>query len=198
MAGVSGVSGPRVVFTPLMKKRLDRRVLAMLQRALSCFPELRDRTITVGYSRSNLGSAAWSDDAKADPRLTIRLKVKGLTYNTIGHELTHLVQALARLAARGFGSGAGAAIPSGEKQCDVWTLARSSLFCDDAPSYLKLPRAIRENWPRYAKEVRGLCLAAIEKRRRYRFYLRWLEGEIRRLPRRPVAREERQLSLPFG
>lgn len=185
--------GIPIIYTPGMKKRLTRRALAMLEMALRQFPELAGKGITVGYTKAHLGSAVLPRRPTADPKLTIRLKVRKLTYNTIGHELTHLLQGLSRQSALI------TRIPGGEKQCDVWTLARSSLFCDDAPSYLRLPRAVREKWPQYAHLVRSLCISAIEKRKSYRFYLRWLEAEIKELTRRPLrkSREIKQLALPL-
>jgi hypothetical protein len=125
-----------------------------------------------------------------------------VTYQTIGHELTHLVQGLVysdRSMARSL---ARQRIPSGEKQCDIWTLARDFLFCDDPPTYLKMPRVIREGWPNYADEIRQLCIAAIEKRKTHRLYIRWLESEIRKLssskPPLTKAKEPIQLLLPLG
>jgi hypothetical protein len=178
-----------------MRKRMTRRTQFMLRKALSLFPELSSQTIAVGYTRAHLGSAILQRFAAANEKLTIRLKVRKLTYNTIGHELTHLVQGLSgrnpwEIKSR---------IPGGEKQCDIWTLARSELFCDDAPTYLRLKKQIRENWPRYASSVRALCIAAIEKRETLRFYIRWLEAEIEQLAR-PSATERpdgTQLSLPL-
>src|SRR5712691_12147895 len=82
--------------TPLMKKRLTRRACAMIERSLTHFPELEGKTITVGYTRAHLGSAVLSYRRESEPRLIIRLKVRKLTYQTVGHELTHLVQGLSR------------------------------------------------------------------------------------------------------
>jgi hypothetical protein len=181
-------------YTPLMKKRITRRAESMLRQALSLFPELENRTITVGYTRAHLGSAVLQRSPNAAEKLTIRLKVRKLTYNTIGHELTHLVQGLPGKNPAERTSH----IPSGEKQCDIWTLARSGLFCDDAPTYLRLKKEMRENWPRYAARVRDLCLAAIEKRKTRRLYIQWLEAEIKNLVKPPVRkRTEPQLELPF-
>ena len=182
-----------VTFTRRMKKRLTRRALAMLELALRQFPELDGKGITIGHTKVHLGSAVLPRYPTPESKLTIRLKVRKLTYNTIGHELTHLLQGLSRQSALT------TRIPAGEKQCDVWTIARSGLFCDDAPSYLRLPRVVREKWPEYARSVRSLCIAAIEKRRTYRLYLRWLEAEIKQLARRPLkkARDATQLSLPI-
>ena len=180
-----------------MKKRLSRRVIDMLHNALRHFPELHGIKITVGYTSAHLGSAVVPLRAGGAAKLTIRLKVRRLAYNTIGHELTHLLQGLSRIHLKAGKAGDSENIPSGEKQCDIWTLARSSLFCDDAPTYLKLPRAVRANWPIYARSVRRLCIAALEKRKTHRFYMRWLESRIKDLAQRPVSKARGQLSLPF-
>jgi hypothetical protein len=179
-----------------MQKRLTRRAEEMIERSLEYFPELQDKTITVGYTRVHLGSAVMSRKRGSEPQLVIRLKVQNLTYQTIGHELTHLVQALS-LAGRP--PLASERIPTGEPQCDVWTLARHALFCDDAPTYIKMPRTIRGLWPNYAVAVRRLCLAAIEKRSSFRPYIRWLESEIGALVRAPRREKTApaQLTLPF-
>ena len=186
-------------FTPPMRKRLTRRLDKMLRASLSRFPELRGKNITVGYTRANLGSAVLPLYTKSEPKLTIRLNARRLSYNTIGHELTHLVQGLHLWKKSNRNSTAVNEIPGGEKQCDIWTLWRSSLFCDDAPSYLRLPRVVREDWPRYATSVRALCIRAIEKRKSYRFYIRWLESEIKTLARKPLRESGgfKQLQLPF-
>jgi hypothetical protein len=185
------------VLTSTMEKRFSRRVLAMLERSLTWFPELQGLTITVGVTRTNLGSAVLLRKA-SETKLTIRLNVRKLSYQTIGHEFMHLSQGLARERIE-LRRGPATKIPSGEKQCDVWTLARSQLFCDDPPTYLRLPKEVRENWRRYARSIRSLCVAAIIRRETNRFYIRWLETEIRRLvSRRPAAgREGLQLSLPL-
>jgi hypothetical protein len=182
-----------------MRQRLTRRAHDMIERSLRLFPELQDTVITIGYTRKHLGSATVIYRKGIIYRMIIRLKVRKVTYQTIGHELTHLIQGLAhgdRSGARTIDPGK---IPSGEKQCDIWTLARDPLFCDDAPTYIKMPRTLRERWPDYAESVRDLCIAAIEKRHTHRQYIRWLEDEIGKLPKAP--RQEKiipgQLNLPF-
>jgi hypothetical protein len=188
-----------LVFTPLMQKRLTRRAQEMIERTLFFFPELSGKTITVGYTRKHLGSATVVYRQRAILRLIIRLKVRKLSYQTIGHELTHLVQGLSRGDRRSHSSLNAKQIPSGEKQCDIWTLARDPLFCDDPPTYLHLPRIIREHWADYAERVRQLSISAIEKRNSFRLYIRWLEAEIRKLAETPppVKRGPEQLTLPL-
>ncbi len=189
----------QIRLTPLMKQRLTRRAHEMIERSLRYFPELQDITVTVGYTRKHLGSATVIYRKGIISRLIIRLKVRKLTYQTIGHELTHLIQ--------GLGRGNHAVprvadpdrIPSGETQCDIWTLARDPLFCDDPPTYLKMPRIMRERWMDYNESVRELCITAIAKRLTQRQYIRWLEDELRKLAQtpRPHSQKIEQLSLPF-
>ena len=188
-------TGVRVSFTPQMAKRLTRRAARMLQESFREFPELRDMEVRVGHTGTRLGVAFIPTRLRLP--LYIRLRVRGLTYNTIGHELTHLLQGLTRLPPPN-GASAWEPLPGGEAQCDIWTLARSQLFCDDAPTYLRMPRAVRENWRDYAVRVRSLCVEAIRQRSRRRTYIRWLESRIAELPERtPVSRADppKQLSL---
>jgi hypothetical protein len=182
-----------------MNQRLTRRAHDMIERSLRCFPELKDTTITVGYTRKHLGSATVVYRKGVISRLIIRLRVRKVTYQTIGHELTHLIQGLAHGDRSSKLERHRERIPSGEAQCDIWTLARDPLFCDEAPTYLKMPRFLREHWPDYAEPVRELCIAAIEKRHTHRLYIHWLEQEIRKLAKQPVEPKipPGQLSLPF-
>ena len=187
-------------FTPLMKQRLTRRAAEMIEQSLGYFPELQESTITVGYTRKHLGSATVIYRKGIIGRLIIRFKVRKLTYQTIGHELTHLIQGLGRGNLSAPRAADPDRIPSGETQCDIWTLARDRLFCDDPPTYIKMPRRTRERWPDYAEAVRNLCIAAIEKRHTQRQYIRWLENEIRQLakvPRLDKTPAPTQLILPF-
>ena len=189
-----------IQLTPRMKRRLTRRAHDMIERSLQLFPELKDANITVGYTRKHLGSATVVYQKGQIARLIIRLKVRKVTYQTIGHELTHLIQGLTHGDRSRASRTDPGKVPSGETQCDIWTLARDPLFCDDPPTYIKMPRFIREHWPDFADQVRDLCIAAIEKRPTQRFYIRWLEGEIRKLAKNPRAKEPRadQLLLPFA
>jgi hypothetical protein len=182
-----------------MKKRLTRRAQEMIAHSLPHFPELNGRMITLGYTRRHLGSASIIYRRGQIARLIIRLKVRKLSYQTIGHELTHLVQALARRNRSDQDSMDLTKIPYGEKQCDIWTLARHELFCDDPPTYIKMPRIMRERWLDYAEPVRRLCIAAIQKRSTQRLYIQWLETEAAKLtkalPQQKIITA--QLFLPF-
>ncbi len=137
---------------------------ARLNRALALFPELAGRPVTVGVTASR-----WLDGLAYPQERLIRLnpyRRKHVTYFTIGHELTHLVQT------PGLGL-----IPSGEVQCDIWTLARDPLFLDEKPCYLKVDCDGR-SWRRHAHAIRNLCSRAIVERRHNRRYIVWLQQQL--------------------
>jgi len=164
-------------FTSPMQKALTADVVQRIKRSLAEFPELSNRLLTVGLTNAAEGTA----DADG---MIIRLKVrprKPVSYFTIGHELTHLLQS------RGLHL-----VPDGEVQCDVWTLARSTLFLDDRPTYLRPHLWTRANWASYGARVRGLCMEAIERRKTNRRYLAWLNQQLDLCS---AGREDQPLSL---
>ena len=144
--------------TPEMKRKIER--------AYSKFPELLDHRVTVGITKKrSLDGYAVVEDFCA--RLNIRRRT-GVSYFTIGHELTHLLQK------PGLG-----VVPDGEVQCDIWTLARSQLFLDEMPGYLDVHPCTEEGWKHDAKQVHELCVQAIEVRRTNRRYIVWLKNMLR-------------------
>lgn len=148
-----------------MQKEMTAELMRRIERSLREFPELSDHTITVGVNRSdNLHGSA--DSRNMTIRLNPRLR-GGVTYATIGHELTHLLQK------PGLGI-----VPYGEEQCDIWTLARSGLFLDDFPFYLCSHLWKKKTWPGQAATVRALCVEAIQVRKTNRRYKIWLEHAI--------------------
>ena len=155
---------PRVHVTrPMRKQRRGDDLLHRVDICLRHFPELADRRVTVGVTKVAEGIAVFDD-------FTVRFDLRrGVpSHYTIGHELTHLLQAL-RL------------VPYGEVQCDIWTLARGRLFGDEAPCYLQLSAPIRRNWRRYSSRVQYLCERAISERSTRRTYIHWLKQELAKL-----------------
>jgi hypothetical protein len=146
-----------------MQRVLTADVQYRIERSVAQFPELTGMQITVGLTRSADGTA---EAENMIIRLNVRQR-KSVSYFTIGHELTHLLQ-----------SGGLGLVPSGEIPCDVWALARSELFLDDRPSYLCSHLWTRQNWPHYAHTVRTLCVQAIELRNTNRRYLVWLNDAL--------------------
>ena len=154
----------RLVLTAPMAAVATPELVSRLERALALFPELGDERVTVGVTASpTLDGLAYPSE-----RL-IRLnpyRRKQVPYFTIGHELTHLVQPPGL-----------ALIPGGEVQCDIWTLARDSLFLDEKPCYLEV-RCDGRKWRRHAHAVRELCQKAIEVRQSNRRYIVWLRAQL--------------------
>jgi len=140
---------------------LAGKIETMIQKSLQHFPELEGNELKVGLTRSYLGTATRGDNK-------INLNPRNLSYNTIGHELMHLVQ----------GTGD---IPQGEKSCDVFTIARDSLFLDRPPTYIKIPKRIKDNWEKCRGEIQRLCVESLELRKKRKKYMVWLEREIKKI-----------------
>lgn len=139
-------------------------LIQRLENALQLFPELGAGPVTVGVTASPR-----LDGLALPGERFIRLnpfRRRMVTYFTIGHELTHLLQPPGL-----------ALIPSGEVQCDIWTLARDPLFLDEKPSYLQV-NCDRRSWRRHALAVHDLCRRAIDERSWNRQYIVWLRRQL--------------------
>jgi len=121
------------------------RILEYLEFARRFFPELEGVNIRVGLAQKR-GVLGWGSLDPERPGVWVR--PRQLQLFTIAHEYTHLLQA------RGL-------VPRGERQCDLWALARSPLLIDSPPNYLKLPRALRRGRPTN-DQAHALCAAARE------------------------------------
>ena len=139
-----------------------------LKETLTKFPELEADYVHVGVTTSSTANAQILLTNNRRIKMGYNPSVKP-TYYVLGHELTHFVQEISD-------------IPSGERQCDVYTVARDQLFLDRPPGYLTIKKTIRDNWTLYADDVRKLCIEAINQRSSgRRQYIVWLEKEIARL-----------------
>jgi hypothetical protein len=156
---------PRWRFTRrLARKKGQGRLFAKLDEARDLFPELEGRTISVGVSERADGQASTEEWA-------IWLRSRNISYYVIGHELTHLLQG-------------GRGVPEGERSCDVYTLARSDLFCDEAPTYLDLPSSVvtHNGWVRVGRRymLHHLAQEAVDERAKgRRNYIKWFEKKVR-------------------
>ena len=154
----------RLILTPPMARVATSQLIQRLEAALQLFPELGDEPVTFGLTTSR-----WLDGLAIPEERFIRLnpfRRRMVTYFTIGHELTHLLQPPGLPL-----------IPSGEVQCDIWTLARDELFLDEKPPYLQVNCDGRA-WRRHAHAVRRLCRQAIDVRSRNRQYIVWLRRQL--------------------
>jgi len=123
-----GPERPRWTPSRLVARSPHReRILEYLEFARRFFPELEGVNIRVGLAQKR-GVLGWGSLDPERPGVWVR--PRQLQLFTIAHEYTHLLQA------RGL-------VPRGERQCDLWALARSPLLIDSPPNYLKLPRSLR-------------------------------------------------------
>ena len=161
---------PQIKYTKPFLKAVSPGYIAdfqtKLEKTLTKFPELVTGRVDVGVTTSSTANAqnTWMP-------MTERIKIGynpsvKPTHHVLGHELTHFVQHISD-------------IPQGEVQCDIWTIARDSLFLDIPPCYLKIPVHVLGRWSAYADAVRGLCIEAINQRANgCRRYIVWLEKEL--------------------
>lgn len=158
---------PRVVASSVLRRhKMKNDVLRRVEYARRYFPELDGETITVGLTRAASGMAIPGGTR-------IWLNPSRLSYHTIAHELMHLLQC------RDLG------IPSGEKACDVFSLARHWTLNDERPSYVRIPVALLDHHGRLADaEARVVFEVAREaialRSNGMRRYLSFFEAELAR------------------
>ena len=140
-----GPPRPRWDLSRLVERSPHRpRILERLEFVRHFFPELADGTVRVGLAQKR-GVLGWGSLDPKHPGVWVR--PRRLSYFTIAHEFTHLLQAR-RL------------VPHGERACDLWALARSPLLNDAPPSYLRLPGALRRCRRLDPGQATLLCQAA--------------------------------------
>lgn len=142
-------AGPFLVTRPLLKHPLCKSVLKKLAYVRRFFPDLGTTTIRVGLTRVASGMAVPGGDE-------IWLNPHRISYHTIAHEFTHLVQ-----GRRG--------VPTGERSCDLYSLARHWTLNDTPPYYVRIPGTFVDEsgriGPRYARLIYDVAKRALELRR---------------------------------
>lgn len=169
------VAPPRVVASSVLQRhRAKNDVLRDVAYVRRYFPELDGETITVGVTKAASGMAIPGGKR-------IWLNPSRLSYHTISHELTHLLQC------RNLG------IPAGEKACDVFSLSRHWTLNDEKPSYVSFPRHIFDAKGRIPEQNAKIIFAAAreaitQRSRGLRNYISFFECELeRRLDDRDTA-----------
>jgi len=157
---------PRWSFSRLvLRSRHFERIRERIEFVRGFFPEMAGVTIRVGLAQKR-GVLGWGSLDPERPGIWIR--PRRIELFTIAHEMTHLLQA------RGI-------VPRGERQCDLWAMARSPLVIDSPPSYLKLPRRLKQRPVRtdHATLLHRLARECVDARERGdRRYLQMFEGAI--------------------
>jgi hypothetical protein len=162
-----------LLFTRPLLAEMTLTLKQRIERAYIQFPELEGQRVVVGLTRKRgLDGYAIGEEFCVRLNVTPRARV---SYFTIGHELTHLLQK------PGLGI-----VPDGEVQCDIWTLARSELFLDEMPTYLDVHPCTDKDWKKHAPRVRELCARAIDVRKTRRRYILWLKNRLQQSFTAPV------------
>jgi hypothetical protein len=160
-------SPPRVSASRILQRhRLRNDVLRRVEYVRRYFPELDGETLTVGLTRAASGMAIPGGRR-------IWLNPSRLSYHTIAHELMHLLQC------RDLG------IPSGERACDVFALARHWTLNDERPSYVRVPAALLNDHGRLADPQARVVFevareAVVQRSHGMRRYLSFFEAELAR------------------
>jgi hypothetical protein len=145
-----------IIYTERAEKEFSPKFKEKIEKAFNEFPELLERKVIVSWENYNKGTADIYNN------FIIKLKPNA-SYQTIGHELTHLLQGMKL-------------IPTGEATYDIFTIARSNLFLDDNLAYLSTYGL----WGGNRKKVRELCIEAIKLRNDgKRKYIYWLNKELK-------------------
>lgn len=147
----------------LRKHRLCNHVMRRLHYVRRFFPEFGDRQIRVGLTRAASGMAVPGGSE-------VWLNPNTSSYHTIAHEFIHLLQGTN-------------GIPSGERSCDVFSLARDWTLNDAAPYYVRVPRRFIDSngkiQPEHARLIYRVACDALERRAAgRRNYISYFESSI--------------------
>lgn len=154
----------------LRTHRLCNTVMERTRYVRRFFPEFAEMPIRIGLTRAASGMAVpGGNEVWFNPNL--------LSYHTIAHEFMHLLQG-------------GHGIPTGERSCDLFSLARHWTLNDAAPYYVRVPAAavdgrgrVRPAWARlfYDTAVEAVQLRLTGKRN----YISYFEKKLRHMVKHP-------------
>ncbi len=174
--------GNRWTFTrKFAKKKGQSKFLQRLDEVRSYFPELDGHTVKVGITINADGKADIIGKA-------VYFRSRNVSYYVIGHELTHLLQEMEGL-------------PKSERSCDIFTMARGVLFCDEAPNYVKVPKRMidEKGFIKYdfREFVHGTARIAVNlKNSGERRYIQWFERTLKELMVKDAQNQEEIFELP--
>ena len=148
---------------PLLRHRSRNNVFKKLEYVRRFFPEFGREIIRVGLTRVASGMAIPGGHE-------IWFNPSQISFHAIAHEFVHLLQGRH-------------GIPTGERSCDLFSLARDWTLNDTAPYYLSVPRRfIDENGhidPHHARLIYTAAKQAIELRQRgLRNYISYFERTL--------------------
>ena len=145
------------------KKKGQSQFLLRLDEARSYFPELDCHCVKLGITINA--------DGKADLEgKGVFFRSRNVSYYVMGHELTHLLQQMEGL-------------PKSERSCDIFTMAKTVLFCDESPNYVKVPKGMVDENQFIIEHYRGFVhrtarSADALRRAGKKFYISWFERTL--------------------
>jgi hypothetical protein len=144
-------------------KKGQSKFLERLNESRTYFPELDGITVKVGITINADGKADLLGRA-------VFFRSRNVSYYVIGHELTHLLQEIQGL-------------PKSERSCDIFTMARTPLFCDESPNYVKVPKEMLDDnrfiLQHYREFIHKTAKSAAALRRAgKKFYISWFENTL--------------------
>jgi len=163
-----------VRFTKHFPREHRNGIMEKMRMVVEHFPEYWERTIIVGLEgdMTLYGGHFVSID---DHEIRIRL-VKDADLWLIAHELTHGIQYISN-------------IPTGEKSCDLYCLARCYDYATHAPTYLDFPEEVRDNWYDWIEVAHFIAKDAIERRDKgLRNYIKFFEDKLTEMVKESVAK----------
>ena len=138
-----------VLTRPLSRHRFRDNLVRKLHYVRRFFPELGGQTIRVGLTRTASGLAVPGG-------VEVWINPSQTSYHSLAHEFIHLLQGKHD-------------IPTGEKSCDVFALARHWTLNDSTPYYVRLPAGFRTSAgkirPEYARLIWTTARRAVEMRK---------------------------------
>lgn len=152
-----------VLTRPLSRHRSRDNLVRKLHYVRRFFPELDGQTIRVGLTRTATGLAIpGGAEVWVNPPQT--------SYHSLAHEFVHLLQGKN-------------GIPTGEKSCDVFALARHWTLNDSPPYYVKFPAEFRTSAgkirPECARLIWAIARRALEMRKEgTRNYISYFEKTL--------------------
>lgn len=160
----------KIKFTRNVEYEQKEKIKKLFEEVIPYFPEFKRSTFKVGYTESGACYVPKYIRKTDREHIYIRLSEHDITRYVLAHELTHELQYTNN------------DIPQGEKQCDIWTLARSTFLLDHPPHYLEVPKSVRENWYDWKEILHQVAEEAIQKREEGLFrYIRYFEDKVKEL-----------------
>lgn len=154
-----------IIFTHAFPEDAREEIKDKIKQVCYYLPELSDTTVKVGHT-TRRGAHYCARECRGEDFEYFRIGKRAPPY-TIAHELMHGIQRMVD------------DIPTGERACDIWTLARVGKHFYRTGRYVDIPSEM-DNAPEiYGEVMQKKAREAIEKRDEgVRQYIVWFEEQL--------------------